>query len=373
VKLVILGLSITSSWGNGHATTYRSLLKGLAGRRHEITFLERRVPWYEGSRDLPHPPFCRTILYEDLPELFTRYRALVADADAVIVGSYVPDGVAVGEWVCRTARGVRAFYDIDTPVTLAKLARGDHEYLAADQIPEYDLYLSFTGGPTLHRLEEEYGAARARPLFCSVDPDAYRPMPGPRRFLLGYLGTYSADRQPKVDRLLLEPARRLPERRFAVAGAQYPADLDWPANAEHTPHLPPDRHAAFYSAQSFTLNVTRADMVAAGYSPSVRLFEAAACSVPIISDEWAGLERLFRPGREILIAEDTETVLRLLRELDPDRAAAIGAAARALVLRRHTADARSRELEAHLAEAARERVRHQRAQSVPSLLQEMPA
>jgi spore maturation protein CgeB len=370
---VVLGLSITSSWGNGHATTYRALLKGVAARGHEVTFLERRVPWYEGSRDLPQPPFCRTLLYDDLPELFRRHARLIADADAVIVGSYVPDGVAVGHWVCRTARGVRAFYDIDTPVTLAKLVRGDSEYLAAEQIPAYDVYLSFTGGPTLRRLEEELGAPRARALYCSVDPEAYRPLPGAKRYRLGYLGTYSPDRQPKVEALLIEPARRLPGERFAVAGAQYPAETAWPANVGHTAHLPPSEHAAFYAAQAFTLNVTRADMVAAGHSPSVRLFEAAACGVPIISDVWPGLDRLFRPGHEILLAEDTEAVLRILHGHDDGQAAAVGAAARTVVLRRHTALARARELEGHLAEAAQGRILTPRTYARPSALQELPA
>jgi spore maturation protein CgeB len=357
VRLVVLGLSITSSWGNGHATTYRALLKGVAALGHEVTFLERRMPWYEEARDLPQPPFCRTLIYDDLPELFRRHARRVADADAVIVGSYVPDGVAVGHWVCATAGGVRAFYDIDTPVTLAKLARGDSEYLAADQIGAYDVYLSFTGGPTLRRLEQELGARRARALFCSVDAEAYRPLPVPKRFRLGYLGTYSADRQPKVERLLLQPARRLPGQLFAVAGALYPAEIAWPGNVEHVPHLPPGEHAAFYASQTFTLNVTRADMVAAGHSPSVRLFEAAACGVPIVSDSWAGLDQLFRPGREILLADDAEAVLEILEGLDEERAAAIGAAARAVVLRRHTALARARELETHLAEAALGRAR----------------
>src|SRR4051794_3327793 len=153
LHIVVLGLSITSSWGNGHATTYRALLRELAARGHDILFLERDVPWYAAHRDLPHPSFCRTHLYASLAELKESFARQVGDADLVIVGSYVPDGVAVGDWVQRTARGVTAFYDIDTPVTLAALARGEHEYIAPRQISGYHLYLSFTGGPTLKRIE----------------------------------------------------------------------------------------------------------------------------------------------------------------------------------------------------------------------------
>jgi spore maturation protein CgeB len=197
--------------------------------------------------------------------------------------------VRVGEWVTRTASGVTAFYDIDTPVTLAKLARGDHEYLSPALVPRYDMYLSFTGGPTLERIERVYGAPTAHALYCSVDPELYYPERRRLRWDIGYMGTYSDDRQATLDRLLLEPARKAAESRFVVAGPQYPKTIRWPANVDRVPHLPPRKHRAFYNAQRLTLNVTRADMIAAGWSPSVRLFEAAACATPIVSDAWEGL------------------------------------------------------------------------------------
>jgi spore maturation protein CgeB len=142
----------------------------------------------------------------------------VRQADAVIVGSYVPEGVAVGEWVTATACGLTAFYDIGTPVTLAKLERGDTEYLSPALIRRYTLYLSFTGGPTLEHLEQRYGAAQARPVHCAVDHHLYYPEPCAERWDLGYLGTYSLDRQPALEALLLEPARRWTPGRFVVAG-----------------------------------------------------------------------------------------------------------------------------------------------------------
>ncbi len=209
-NIVVLGLSITSSWGNGHATTYRALIKALKRRGHSITFLERDVPWYAEHRDLPNPPYSRTHLYRDVADLKSRFSAAVRDADAVIVGSYVPEGVAVGEWAVATATGPIAFYDIDTPVTLAKLERGDQEYLTYDLIAAYDLYLSFTGGPTIERLLA-LGAKRAAPLYCSVDPDIHAPVMTAKRWRLGYLGTYSDDRQPGLERLLCAPARALPD------------------------------------------------------------------------------------------------------------------------------------------------------------------
>ncbi len=350
LNVVVLGLSITSSWGNGHATTYRALLREFAARGHRVTFLERDVEWYASHRDMPEPDFCRIELYEDLDDLAARFETQVRRADCVIVGSYVPEGVEVGRWVMETARGTVAFYDIDTPVTLGKLERGDFEYIDPELIREYDLYLSFSGGPALDILEKKYGSPRARALFCSVDPEAYFPEDLPVRFDLGYMGTYSDDRQPPLDRLMLEAARQWPEGRFAVAGPQYPESIEWPENVERIDHLPPREHRAFYNSQRFTLNITRADMVRLGHSPSVRLFEAAACGVPIISDYWDGLDRLFEFDREILVSRSADDTLRFLRELSGDEAFAIGAAGRERVLSSHTAAHRAAELERYLTE-----------------------
>ena len=346
MKLVVLGLSLSSSWGNGHATTFRALLSALADLGHDIVFLERDVPWYASQRDLTDPSFCRLAYYDSVSAL-DDWRAEIEGADAVMVGSYVPEGIAVGAHVQRHARGVTLFYDIDTPVTLAALRAGRCDYLSPDLIPGYDLYCSFTGGPTLDLLEEQYGSPAARALYCSVDADAYRPMDVPKRWDLSYLGTYSPDRQPTLETLLLQPARLMPERRFVVAGAQYPDTIDWPANVERIEHLPPRDHAAFYSASRYTLNVTRADMIEAGWSPSVRLFEAGACATPIISDRWPGLSELLTPNREILLAWNPEQVIVAL---DEDRSA-VGAAARSRVLAQHTSTHRARELETYLREA----------------------
>lgn len=349
MKLVVLGLSLGSSWGNGHATTFRALLKAYAARGHEVVFLEREVPWYAGAhRDLVDPDWCRLDYYSDLDHL-AEWRGEIASADAVIVGSYVPDGVAVGQLVQEWAQGVVGFYDIDTPVTLAKLERGDFEYLSPKVIPGYDVYLSFTGGPTLRHLEAHYGSPMARALYCSVDAEAYVPLDVPKKWDLTYLGTYSDDRQPTLERLLLYVARAAPNRRFAVAGPQYPDTIQWPDNVERIEHLPPAEHAAFYSASRATLNVTRADMIAAGWSPSVRIFEAAACGTPIISDRWDGLNEILGDGREILLVDTCADMLAALARRDLEQ---IGQAGRQRVLAEHTAAHRAEELERHLREAA---------------------
>lgn len=341
--IVFVGLSLSSSWGNGHATTFRALIRGLHTHGQRVLFLERDVPWYANNRDLPHPEFCELAYYTSVEELIETFGSQLTSAGAVIVGSYVPDGVAVIDALERLQLNSWHFYDIDTPVTLAKLLRGDEEYLARRQIPLFDSYFSFSGGPTLDRLQTEFGAKRALPLYCSVDADRYGPTGETPEWDLGYLGTYSVDRQPILERLLLEPARRLPQMRFVVAGSQFPGDIAWPDNVERIEHLPPAEHRSFYNRQRFTLNVTRADMVAAGWSPSVRLFEAGACGTPLISDIWEGLDQMF-PANSIVLAQTSDDVVRTLERTSASQRNSMAASARRYVLAEHTGTARAGEL-----------------------------
>jgi spore maturation protein CgeB len=356
VKVTILGLSISSSWGNGHATNYRALTKALQARGDEVTFLERDAPWYAQHRDLPEPPWCEIHLYDSFKQLRSR-APVIHDADLVIVGSFVPEGVEVGTWVVDHAQGAIAFDDINTPVTIDKLRAGDVEYLSKELVPRYDLYLSFTAGPALEILREEFGARRAEPFYCFVDPDAFARLEVPDRWTLNYLGTYSSGRQPAVEELLLEPARRLNEQRFAVAGPMYPADIEWPENVERVEHVAPTDLPHFFSAAGFTLNLTRPEMRALGYSPSVRLFEAGACGAAIISDVWPGIETVFTPGEEILLVDSCDEMLGILSSSSPKSRAQIGAAARRRVLSEHTADHRVQQLHEAVAGTAQEAAR----------------
>ncbi|HET7274957.1 MAG TPA: glycosyltransferase [Longimicrobiaceae bacterium] len=349
MKLVVFGLSLSSSWGNGHATTYRALLGAFAARGHDITFYEWDAPWYRGdARDLPDPAFCELVLYGEWSAVAAAALDQAKDADATLVGSFVHGGAEIIDALANAGIDPLFFYDIDTPVTVASLRRGGTEHLRPDQVPLFMRYLSFTGGPFLRNVVElELGAREARPLYCSVDPERYaRAEPDERLAAdLAYMGTYAADRQPVVDELLIEPARRLTDRRFIIAGPQYPAPAQWPRNVEHIPHLPPARHATFYSSAAWQLNATRSDMVDAGWSPSVRLFEAGACGAAVISDSWPGIDELFVPGREILLPRDTSEVVDILISTHTDDRRAMGAAMRERVLAEHTAAKRAAELE----------------------------
>ncbi len=348
MKIVIYGLTITSSWGNGHATTYRSLCKALAARGHTIVFVEKDVEWYRSNRDLPKPAYCKVRLYADWR---TEARALVElsrEADAIVVGSYFPDAIAATEELLGAGFDPLLFYDIDTPITLAALrTSGSTAYLQARLIPHYAAYLSFTGGPALHELETRFDSPRAVAFYCSVDPELHKPTPPKAEYTcaLSYLGTYAQDRQPKLMQLLNFPAETFPSKRFIVAGPQYPEDVAWARNVERIVHLSPPEHPTFYSSSRFTLNLTRDDMVAAGYSPSVRLFEASACGAAILSDSWPGLEDFLTPGSEVLLPRDAAEVVEILNGLPEAERIAMGQRARERVLSEHTAAHRAAQFE----------------------------
>lgn len=354
MKIVFFGLSITSSWGNGHATTYRALAKALHARGHAIVFFEQNAEWYESNRDLPRPEFCRVEIIESWREARGRIDRELRECDVAVLGSYFPDGAALLDHILNSPVPIRTFYDIDTPITLSALRQsGETAHLRADQIRELDVYFSFTGGPTLRELEENFGAQRARPVYCSFDPAQYRRHSGKRYACdLSYMGTYAPDRQPKIEELLVQPAQKMPRRSFIVAGPQYPKTIRWPQNVRRVQHLNPRWHPHLYSSSRFTLNVTRREMVRSGYAPSVRLFEAAACGATIISDYWPGLEEFFIPGKEILLAARAGEVEQYLNTMSEGEVRQIGDAAQARVLSLHTSEQRSREFEAAIEEAA---------------------
>lgn len=348
LNIVFIGLSITSSWANCHAAIYRSLIKGLQKNGHHVLFLEWDAPWYRQHRDLPEPSFCEVGIYDSLETLQSTFKERIRAADAVIVGSYTYEGIEIGRWVREQATGVTAFYDIDTPLTLVRLRNNGCGYLSMDLIPQYDIYLSSTGGPMLQRFDAAYGAKRTFSLYCSVDTDLYFPEMYSRDYFLAYLGNYSPDRQPTLERFLMDPARHFSQNRFAVAGANYPAGIHWPGNVSYMGYLPPEKHREFYNRQRFALNVTRPDVIACGYSPCVRLFEAAACGVPVISDYWVGLETFFEPGKEIITVQSTREVTETLESYSPEECAAMGMHARNRVLLHHTGVQRARELVVYL-------------------------
>jgi spore maturation protein CgeB len=346
MKIVIFGLAITSSWGNGHATLWRGLWRALANRGHRLVFFEKDVPYYAAHRDLTSLEGGDIILYPEWEAILPRARPELSDADVAMVTSYCPDGAAASQFVLESNAPAKCFYDLDTPVTLDLLRSGKQvSYLPEDGLRGFDLVLSYTGGQALNALRTELGAQRAVPLYGSVDPEVHHAVRAVPHYTsdLSYLGTYAEDRQEMLVRLLVEPARRLPGGRFLIGGAQYPDTFPWSSNIFFVRHLPPAEHPAFYSSSRATLNVTRRAMAEMGYCPSGRLFEAAACGAPIISDSWEGLSDFFQPGVEIAIATGTEEALAILNS--GDELVALGRRARERTLDEHTASRRAIELE----------------------------
>jgi spore maturation protein CgeB len=351
MRLVVFGRSISSSWANRHATIWRALAGGLIELGHEIVFFERDQPYFAAHRDLPGLARGRLHVYDDWSRVRGHASAALARADAAIVTSQCPDGRAAAELVLASRASVRAFYDLDTPLTLERLsARQWPDYLPVRGLRDFDLVLSLAGGTALDGVRRWLGARAVVPLYASVDATLHAPLGAAPSFDLAYLGTHASDRQALLERLLLEPARRREELAFAVGGAMYPAHLRWPPNVTCVGHVPPSQRASFYGAARLALHLTRGPMARYGHCPSARLFEAAACGVPVVSDRWPGVETFFAPGREILLAGDTDEVLAAIDRAD---LAAIGAAARSRVLASHTARHRASELVALLEGAGR--------------------
>ena len=345
MKLVIFGLAVSSSWGNGHAVLWRALIRALGERGHHTVFFECNVPYYAQNRDLTDLEGGRLVLYDDWHEVLPEAKRELAGADAGMVTSYCPDALAATELVLG-APTLHLFYDLDAPVTLSKLAAGRAvTYIGPDGLAPFDLVLSYTGGAALRELRSRLGAKKVAPLYGSVDPDHYRPAaPDGRRAALSYLGTYAGDRQAALETLFVEPACRRPQDRFILGGVQYPADFPWTANVYFWRHVAAYEHPKFYASARLTLNVTRRAMAEFGWCPSGRLFEAAACGTPIVSDWWEGLDEFFAPERDIIVVRTTENVLAALDRSDTELSL-IGAAARERVLTRHTAACRAAELE----------------------------
>jgi spore maturation protein CgeB len=347
VKAVIFGLTISSAWGNGHATLWRGLCRALHAMGHEIVFFEQDVPYYAQHRDLFGADWCRLVLYREFSEILDAARRELADADVGIVTSYCPDGPGASQIVLDSSLPRKVFYDLDSPVTLGQLARGEAvPYLPAEGLGGFDLVLSYAGGAALEGLKQRLGARVVAPLYGSADPDLHRPVApvAAQRNDLSYLGTYAADRQRLLEELFIAPARLRPERRFVLAGSQYPADFPWGANIFYLRHMPPPDHPALFCSSAWTLNITRGAMAAVGYCPSGRLFEATACGTPVVTDWSEGLDEFFDPYREVLVARGTDDILAAL-DMPDDERQRIGAAGRERTLQCHTAAVRARELE----------------------------
>jgi spore maturation protein CgeB len=352
VKFVVFGLTLSSSWGNGHATPYRAIIKALSRRGIDVTFFEKDVEYYALRRDFSECDYCRLVLYPCWDQVRSFALRECEDADVVMTASYVPEGARITDEILHLQRPLRVFYDLDTPVTLKALRTDTVEFLRSDQIPVFDLYLSFTGGKILHQLESEFGASLVKPLYGCVDPEVHARVEQRTEFECGlsYMGTYAADRQRRLNELFLEPARRLSREQFVLAGSMYPWDWEWPANVRRYDHVSPADHPALYSSSRMTLNITRKEMAASGYCPSGRFFEAAACGTPIVTDYFEGLESFFDLHEDLMVVDSSEDVVQAL-QMDVADLHRLALHASERTFAEHTGESRANELLKYLDEA----------------------
>jgi spore maturation protein CgeB len=355
MRFVVFGLTASSTWGNGHATVWRGLARALAEQGHALEFYERDQPWYAAHRDATELPGGKLRLHRALAEVAAEAREAADSADVAMVTSYCPDALAATELVLGSRARVKAFYDLDTGVTVSQLRAGEGvPWVGPRGLADFDLVLSFTGGRALALLREVLGARRVAPLHGGVDPATHRPSPPapPFRGDVSHLGTWAQGRPEGLESLFVGPAARMPERTFVLGGPMYDDSFPWRSNIRYVRHLEPALHPAFFCSSPLTVSVTRADLAPLGHCPSPRLFEAAACGVPVMSDWFEGLDSFFTPGQEILVARTLEEAVEAIAT-PREELAWIGRRARDRALAEHTAAARARQLVAFCEAAAR--------------------
>jgi spore maturation protein CgeB len=354
MKIAFYGSSLLSSYWNGAATYYRGLLRDLAGRGWEITFYEPDAFDRQNHRDMDPPPWARSVVYDATPEALRRVLAEAAAADVVVKAS----GVGVFdaellEGVLRQAapHALTLFWDVDAAATLDELkAANDHPLRAA--LPQLDAVMTYGGGPPVIAAYTAAGAPVVHPIYNALDPTTHHPVPPEPRFQadLGFLANRLPDREARVEAFFLDAAVRLPERTFLLGGNGW-GDKPMPANVRAMGHVGTRDHNAFNTSPLAVLNVARDSMAAMGFSPATRVFEAAGAGGCLITDAWEGIELFLTPDEETLVARDGRDVAEHLAALTPERARAIGEAARARILREHTYARRGAEVDVILRQA----------------------
>jgi spore maturation protein CgeB len=346
MKLIVFGLSVSSAWGNGRATLWRGLIRALAAKGHSVTFYERDTDYQALHRDGFDLPNGKLIVYSDFDEIRSSAAAALQMADVGMVTSNCPDALAASQLVLGSAVETRAFYELDTPITLSRLTRGEHvAYIGERGLRDFDIVLSYTGGPALQQLQHMLGARRVAPLYGAVDPQMHQAKaPNPQyQADLAYLGRYSPERLAVLEELFLAPARERPDLTFAIGGSQYPSDFAWAPNIKYLWDVPPSERAAYDCSARMNLNVRRGPMAALGFCPSGRLFEVAASGTPLISDGWPGLSQFYEPGYDLIVAQSKEDVLDAL-DLSDAELRAMSQRARERTLSEHSFARRAEQL-----------------------------
>ena len=340
LDIAFFGSSLVSSYWNGAATYYRGLVRALAAHGHRITFYEPDAWDRQRHRDIEDPPWARVVVYSGTdPRAAERALDDARGADVLIKASGVgafDDLLDAGILERRRAGALAVYWDVDAPATLARLQQDPQDPLRA-LVPRFDLVLVYGGGPPIVRGYHDLGARRCVPIYNALDPETHFPVALDPYFQvdLSLMANRLPDREARIDDFFFDAARALPARTFLLGGSGWDGAL-LPPNVRAPGHVPTRLHNAFNTAARAVLNVARDSMAACGYSPATRIFEAAGAGACVITDAWEGVELFLEPGKEILVAESGGEVARILASLDPQKARAIGAAARRRVLADHT-------------------------------------
>ncbi|WP_404287607.1 glycosyltransferase [Microvirga sp. RSM25] len=355
MKIAFYGSSLLSSYWNGAATYYRGLLSDLARRGYSITFYEPDAFDRQKHRDIEPPDWAEVKVYPATAEAMRGVVAEAAKADVVVKASGVgvfDSELLEGLVAASRPDAIRIFWDVDAPATLAEMRESPHHPLHR-AMPALDLVLTYGGGPPVIESYEGFGARRCIPIYNACDPITHHPVPADERFKvdLSFLGNRLPDREARVEQFFLEPAARLPDRSFLIGGNGWETK-GMPSNVRHIGHVYTRDHNAFNTSPLAVLNIARDSMASTGYSPATRVFEAAGAGACLITDAWVGLEIFLKDGEEVLVARDGKDVADHIEALTPERARAIGEAARARIMAEHTYTRRGAEVDVILREEA---------------------
>jgi spore maturation protein CgeB len=348
MRIAFYGSSLLSAYWNGAATYYRGMLSELAKRGYKITFFEPDAFDRQAHRDIDPPDWAEVVVY---PATETAVRGIIehaAEADVVVKASGVgifDDLLLEGVTAAARSHAVRIFWDVDAPATLAEMRENPSATLHR-VLPYLDMVLTYGGGPPVVSAYEDFGARLCRPIYNALDPTTHHPVPSDPRFEgdLNFLANRLPDREVRVERFFLEPAERLPDRRFLLGGSGW-EDKALPPNVRRIGHVGTGEHNAFNASPLAVLNVARDSMADIGFSPATRVFEAAGAEACLITDAWEGIELFLTPDEEVLVARDGQDVAEHLVALTPRRARAIGEAARQRILAEHTYARRAAEVD----------------------------
>ena len=360
MKIAFYGSSLLSSYWNGAATYYRGMLSELAKRSHEITFYEPDAFDRQQHRDIEPPAYAKVVVYDANPQALRQVMDEARGADVVVKASGVgvfDDALVVGLAAATRANALYLIWDVDAAATLEEARAAGPDYPLRRVLAKADLVLTYGGGPPVIKAYEALGARRCVPIYNALDPATHHPAPADPRFAgdLNFLANRLPDREARVERFFLDPAQRLPNRRFLIGGSGWD-DKATPPNVTKVGHVGTADHNAFNCSSLAVLNVARDSMADVGFSPATRVFEAAGAAACLITDAWEGVELFLTPGEEVLVARDGQEVAEHVAALTPERSRQIGEAALRRVLAEHTYDRRADAVDLLLrAELARKR------------------